>query len=237
MGAAARAMSNFGFRDLRLVTPYEVSYEEATSAVGPSKNLLQKARVFASLGEAIADCSVVVGTASVGNRDLQLDMRRLETGAAAIKRAMAKPGQGKVAVLFGSERFGLTNDEMAHCHWLMRIPTREAHESMNLGQSVAICLYELVRAPGAARAEDAEGQRETLAAALPPGLQLAQGSELERVTQALTEVLEESGYVKKSVQTSTNLKIRRMIRRMKLNATDAQNLLGMLKKVLWKLNS
>ena len=123
---------------------------------------------------------------------------RLETGAAAIRRAVSpdRKHPHKVALLFGSERFGLTNKEMAHCHWLMRIPTREAHESMNLGQAVAICLYELVQAPGAAREQDAEGVRQSAEAAPPPGLDPAKAEDVERVTEMLLGLLEDSGYVK-----------------------------------------
>ena len=238
MGAVARAMSNFGFADLRLVAPYDVAYQKARSAVGPARDLLASAPVFDTLTEAIADATQVVGTASLENRHLQLDMRRLETGAAAIRRAISgnRKHPHKVALLFGSERFGLTNTEMAHCHWLMRIPTREAHESMNLGQAVAICLYELVRAPGIASEEDAEIRRQSAEAAPPPGVDPAQSDEVERVTTMLLGLLEDSGYVKPRIESSTHLKIRRMIRRMKLNATDAQNLLGMFKKIRWKMD-
>ncbi len=238
IGAVARAVSNFGFRDLRLVAPYDVAYAKARSAVGPSRDLLASAPVFESLVEAITDATLVVGTASIENRHLQLEMRRLETGAAAIRRAISpdRKHPHKVALLFGSERFGLTNHEMAHCHWLMRIPTREAHESMNLGQAVAICLYELVRAPGEAKEQDAEGVRQSAEAAPPPGLDPAEAEDVERVTTMLLGLLEDSGYVKPRIESSTHLKIRRMIRRMKLNATDAQNLLGMFKKIRWKLD-
>ena len=83
-------------------------------------------------------------------------MRRLEYGGRLIRKRLASQ---PVALLFGSEKFGLSNEDMAHCHWLMRIPTREEHGSMNLGQAVAVCLYELVARPGggpdAAREEEA----------------------------------------------------------------------------------
>jgi len=141
-------MSNFGFLELRVVNPYEVAFREAKSAV-KARAVLEKAREFSSLAEAVADCALVVGTTSKGHRALEHPLRRLETGARIIRK---KLGAAPVAVLFGSEKFGLSNEDMSHCHWLMRIPTREAHGSMNLGQAVAVCLYELVRNPAAARA-------------------------------------------------------------------------------------
>src|ERR1035438_660883 len=107
IGAAARAMANFGFPRLRVVSPYDVAFREARSAVGAAP-LLQKAEDYATLASAIADCRLVVGTTSIGHRGLQHPMRRLEYGARLIKRALA---QAPVALLFGSEKFGLSRSE------------------------------------------------------------------------------------------------------------------------------
>jgi len=129
-----------------------------------------------------------------------------------------------VALLFGSEKFGLSNEDMAHCHWLMRIPTRDAHASMNLGQAVAVCLYEIVRNPVAAKAE-------------PEIRRAARAGDLERITAMLGEILAQSGYVHERVEGSTELKLRRLIRRTKLNAHDAEVWLGILRQIRWKLLS
>jgi tRNA/rRNA methyltransferase len=218
IGAAARAMSNFGCFDLRLVNAYNVAFQEAKSAV-KSKGILADAREFATIAEATADCGLVVGTTSIGHRALEHPLRRLETGGKMMARKMASE---RVALLFGSEKFGLSNEDMSHCHWLMRIPTREEHESMNLGQSVAVCLYEIIRNPVAARAR-------------PEGKKAASGDEIERVTALLEEVLEHSGYVHSRVEGSTKMKIRRLVRRMDLNTHDAEVWLGMLRQIKWKL--
>src|ERR1019366_4301305 len=121
IGAAARAMSNFGVRRLRVVNPYEAAFREARSAVGAA-GLLARAEQYGSVAEAVADCRLVVGTTAAGRRELQHRLRRLEEGARAIKRQLKA---GPVALLFGSERGGLSNRELSHCHWGMRIPTRE----------------------------------------------------------------------------------------------------------------
>jgi TrmH family RNA methyltransferase len=131
-------MSNFGFFDLRLVNAYSVAYQEARSAVGAAV-LLQNAREFASVGEAVADRTLVVGTTAIGHRHLEHTIRRLEQATPLLRRAR------RVALLFGSEKFGLSNEDMSHCHWLLRIPTRKDHGTMNLGQAVSVCLYELIR--------------------------------------------------------------------------------------------
>jgi len=146
IGAAARAMSNFGFAELRLVNAYDVAFREARSAVNAGA-VLDGAREFPTLAEAVADCALVVGTTSIGHRALEHPLRRLELAGAQIRKKLES---APVALLFGSEKFGLSNEDMSHCHWLLRIPTREEHGSMNLGQAVALCLYEITRKPVAA---------------------------------------------------------------------------------------
>src|SRR5216684_8134056 len=193
IGAAARAMSNFGVRRLRVVNPYEVAFREARSAVGAAA-LLAKAEQYENVAEAVADCKLVVGTTVAGRRELQHRLHRLDKGARAIIRQLKT---GPVALLFGSERFGLSNEELSHCHWLMRIPTREEHGSMNLGQAVAVCLYELVRSPAAAKAKPEVRRR-------------AAAEDLERLTALLEDVLARSGYVHARVEGSTCMKIRRL---------------------------
>src|SRR5215472_5599249 len=138
IGAAARAMFNFGFSRLRVVNPYEVAFREARSAVG-AREVLETAREYQSVADAVADCALVVGTTSLGHRGLEHTLTRLEEGAPEIHRQMTS---ARVALLFGSEKFGLNNDDLAHCHWLMRIATADRQHSMNLGQAVAVCLYE-----------------------------------------------------------------------------------------------
>ncbi len=223
IGAAARAMSNFGVRRLRVVNPYEVAFREARSAVGAAA-LLAKAEQYESVAEAVADCRLVVGTTAVGRRDLQHRLQRLDEGGRRIKRQLRSAA---VALLFGSERYGLSNEELSHCHWVMRIPTREEHGSMNLGQAVAVCLYELVRGQKRAPAKIPSGKKEKTSAT---------SRELERLTQAMLEVLRDSGYVKPRAVAAEE-KLRRLVRRMELNANDAEVWLGMLRQIAWKLGA
>lgn len=212
-------MSNFGFFDLRLVNPYNVAFREAKSAVKAGE-ILARARQYQTIAEAVAGCSLVVGTTSLGHRALEHPLRRLEYGGRLIRKHMAA---SKAALLFGSEKFGLSNDDMAHCHWLMRIPTREEHGSMNLGQAVAVCLYELARNPAAARRA-------------PERKQAADAGDLERLTALFLDILRQSGYVHARVAGSTELKVRRLIRRMNLSAHDAEVWLGMARQIRWKLD-
>lgn len=219
IGAAARAMSNFGFRDMRLVNAYDVAFREAKSAV-KSGYILANAREYPTLADAVADCSLVVGTTSIGARAVEHPIRRLEYGGRLLRKHLAG---ARVALLFGSEKFGLGNEDMAHCHWLMRIPTREEHGSMNLGQAVAVCLYELIRSAVAAKQAPDEKHP-------------ASAEDLERITTLLLDILREAGYVHARIAGSTELKTRRLVRRMRLSAHDAEAWLGMLRQIAWKLN-
>jgi len=212
-------MSNFGFFDLRLVAPYDLAFREARSAVGAA-SLLENARVFPTVAEAVADCTLVVGTTSLGHRGLQHRLRRLEIGGRLIRKHLAA---GNLALLFGSEKFGLTNEEMAYCHWLTRIPSREQHGSMNLGQAVAVCLYEVIR-----NAKAAEEQ--------PKPLKPATCERVDRLTVMLETALDKSGYMNPRTKASSEAKLRRLVRRMEPSARDVEVWLGMLRQILWKLD-
>ncbi len=221
IGAVARAMSNFGFTQMRLVNPYDLAFQEAKSAV-KSGYILAQATVCATVADAVGDCALVVGTTALGNRDLHVPLRRLDAAAPIIREAIASTSQ-PVAILFGSEKFGLSNDDISFCHWLMRIPTRNEHGSMNLGQAVALVLYELKRDPDSA-------------APFAPGPTLT-GAEQERLTSLMLEVLEQSGYVSRVTAESTVFKLRRLIRRLQMPAGDAEVWMGMFRQILWKLKS
>jgi TrmH family RNA methyltransferase len=226
IGAAARAMSNFGFRRLRVVNPYAPAFREARSAVGAS-SVLASAEQYKTVAEAVADCTLVVGTTAVRHRQLHHPLRLLENGARLIRGRLASSGAGghgagRVALLFGSEKFGLTNKDLSHCHWLIRIPTREDNISMNLGQAVAVCLYELARAK----------------APRPPEKQPnATAAEVERITVMLLDALRLSGFLDLRRVADADQRIRRLVRRLNLPARDAVIWLGVFRQIVWKLRA
>ena len=223
IGAAARAMSNFGAHRLRLVNPYAPGFREARSAVGAS-DLLDQADEYKTVAEAVADCALVVGTTAVRNRVLQQPVERLEERAGTTIRLRLQTE--RVALLFGSEKIGLTNRDFSHCHWLLNIPTAQQNISMNLGQAVAVCLYELARTTRA-RATPlrpaAEEEKPATAGAA------------EQITEGLLEALHISGYVKPGTEAMFEKKARRLILRFHLEAYDAKLLLGMVRQIVWKL--
>ena len=219
IGAAARAMSNFGVPRLRVVNPFAAAFREARSAVGAG-SVLAKAEEYATVAEAVADCSLVVGTTAVRHRQLQHTLRRLEDGARLIRKRLRS---GCVALLFGSEKFGLSNEALSHCHWLLSIPTSEGNISMNLGQAVAVCLYELIRDAKAARHDNKND--------------LAAGADAERITSLLLEALHASGFLTRRRVADADQRIRRLVRRLNLPARDAVIWQGMLRQILWKVRS
>ncbi|MDE2292513.1 MAG: RNA methyltransferase [Elusimicrobia bacterium] len=169
MGAAARAMANFGFKDLAAVEPFEPRWREAASAVHGA-DILARAPVV-TLEESVADCALVLGTASAHNRRLRQPLVPLPSLAAFTARRLR--AGGRAAVLFGSEKTGLTNDQLGRCHALVRIPTRADAPSMNLGQAVACVAYELARGgleKEVRRAEDPAPTAEQLEALVEAGL-------------------------------------------------------------------
>jgi TrmH family RNA methyltransferase len=219
LGAAARAMSNFGFLGLRVVNPYKVAFREARSAVGASA-WLKNAEEFGDLAAAVSDCTLVVGTTAVRSRELHHPLRPLKLGARLIGKKLRSH---RVALVFGSERVGLSNQALSHCNWLMHIPTRERHPSMNLGQAVAVCLYELAR----------EATASSPSATPPP----ASAGDLERITSLLLESLRGCGYLDPQPSLATEAKVRRLVRRLDLRGSDAEVWLGMLRQMAWKIRS
>ena len=225
IGAAARAMHDFGFRHLRIVSEYAPPLETARSAVDAAK-ILTSAESFTSVAEAITDCTLVMGTTAVGERILEHPLYALADGANKIREDVVRP-EGRVALLFGSEKTGLSNEELSYCHSLLTIPMHEQeemrHPSMNLGQAVAVCLYELVRTEVV---YVAKGIRES-----------ARVEEVERCVELFREVLEVSGYTRRHPANASEEQVRRLVFRMGLQAADVPVWMGILRQMLWKIRA
>jgi tRNA/rRNA methyltransferase len=217
IGAVARAMQNFGARELRLVAPYEASFREARSAVGAGV-VLGEAREFASVADAVADCRLVMGTTAARRRELEQPLVGLEQVAEPVRAALA---QGRVALLFGSEKHGLRREDLDHCHGLVRITTEEAQPSMNLGQAAAVCLWELSRGAAMPREDGGEAS--------------AASGKLERLGALWMELLDAGGYVDPKARDGTAAEVRRLLRRLNVTDADTHLLMGMARKLLWKV--
>ena len=221
IGAGARAMVNFGIEDLRLVNEYDIPFEEARSAVDAAP-VLGAARRFGSVGEAVADCTMVYGTTALGDRRLVHPVDLLRDAPAHVAAAIA--AGGRVALLFGSEKTGLSTEEMSFCHRLLTVPMSESGVSMNLGQAVAVCLYEFARETGTAQRT------------LPQAARPATADEAARFESLLREVLLAGEYGRRFPGNMNDDALRRLVRHLAMPGDDVEIWLGMLRQVLWKLN-
>lgn len=233
IGAAARAMANFGFKRLTVVAPFEANWREARSAVG-APELLLKARSIASLAEAVADCTLVVGTGTLTYRKPEQPVVSLPLLAPLVSREL--DSGGRVALVFGSEKHGLTREDLSYCHVLVEIPTDPEQPSMNLGQAVAVCLYELAsRAfpgpgdpPAGSPAQTSEaGLGEQPAAALSGHLDLLAG--------LIEETMAAAGYSPRSMQAANRHDLRLLLRRLAPSERDTRRILGLFRRILWRL--
>lgn len=221
IGAVARAMHDLGYAHLRIVNEFHVPFEAAKSAVDAS-SVLEAAREFATVAEATADCTLVYGTTAVGERVLQHPLHILPEASAKIGEALASDPSNRVALLFGSEKTGLTNDELSHCHALLTIPmntrTADRHLSMNLGQAVAVCLYTIAQDKSAATSSPVEAQ--------------ASAADHERLLGMLRDVLDRSGYTRRNPANAREANLRRLVVRMGLSVSDAPVWTGILRQLL-----
>ena len=229
IGAVARAMHDFGFSRLRVVNEFHAPFEGARSAVDASE-VMARAVTCASVAEAVADCTLVVGTTAVGERHLLHKLLQLAEAAPIVRRELQRDATesdtGRVALVFGSEKTGLSNEELSHCNWLLTIPMQEhagvRHASMNLGQAVAVCLYEVARSEAASATDSPE---------------LAPAGDLERLAALLTELLERTEYPRRHPGQSDAATVRRLVLRMSLSAGDAVIWMGILRQMVWKLDA
>jgi tRNA/rRNA methyltransferase len=221
-------MRDFGFSDLRFVNDYTMPFEaaqlEATKSAVGAADVMKAARAFASVRDALADSTLSIGTTAIGGRQLPRTVLPLAEAAPEIIKKLASPGS-QVALLFGSEKTGLTNEQLSHCHMLVNIPmfapSDARHLSMNLGQAVAVCLYEL----GRGGFEDARDL---------PAIQEAQISAdaRERLTQMLVDAMEATGYTRRFPANAREHVVRQLAMQLGKSQDEAVTWMGFLRQVL-----
>ncbi|MSR13146.1 MAG: RNA methyltransferase [Gammaproteobacteria bacterium] len=211
IGAAARAMKAMGMTELVLVNPRAFPSAEATARASGADDLLVNARVHGSLPEAIADCGVVVGT-TARTRHLEWPV----SGPREVARALFElPPSTQCALLFGREQAGLSNQELALCQRVIRIPTEDSFSSLNIAQAVQICAYEL--------------RMSALGASPLPAIDdepLANGSELKEVLEHLLRVMEAVDFFNPAQPKLLPIRLSRLVNRSGLKRSEAQILRG-----------
>jgi TrmH family RNA methyltransferase len=229
IGAAARAMQDFGFSDLRIVNdfaaPFEAAQLEAKSAVA-AQHVMHNALRYDTLAAAIADCTLIIATTAIGDRQLTQPILPLQQAAPQLLTTLTAPAH-RVALLFGSEKTGLTKEQLSHATLLTTIPMYAPedarHLSMNLGQSVAVCLYELTRS-GFESSIEIPSQHEASATA----------EDRERLTQLLLDVLHATGYTRRFPANAAEPLVRQLTQQLGVSHREAMTWMGILRQVLWR---
>lgn len=220
IGAVARAMANFGFAHLSVVAADDLQWRDAKSAVG-APELLANAHEPASVAEAVSNCTLVLGTGTLTYRKPEQPVIPLPELAPRIQQELAR--NGRIAILFGSEKRGLSRDDLSWCHALVEIPTNPQQPSMNLGQAAAVCLYELAQS----RSEHASPE--------PAPLQAADSATLERLAALIEETMQAAHYSPASMREANQHDLRVTLRRLNPTPLDVRRILGLFRRILNRL--
>jgi tRNA (cytidine32/uridine32-2'-O)-methyltransferase len=226
IGATARAMKNMGLSDLCLVEPKFFPHEEAQARASGADDILASARVVGSIDEALADCQLVVGT-SARERHIPWPLvNPRELGAISAQMLQSEAGAaGRIAVLFGREASGLTNEELHLCHKHVHIPTNPDFSSLNVAAAVQVISYEMRMALVEAQIADAPQWGTQW------DIELADNAELERMFEHLERTLIDIEFLDPDNPRQLMPRLRRLILRAVPDKVEVNVLRGILKKV------
>jgi tRNA/rRNA methyltransferase len=221
LGATARVMRNMGLSDLRLVSPLASPDDpQARQFSTHGEEILKSAEVVSSLAEALNDCVLVIATSARTGGSFRLQSVRTprQIGPIVVQGLQSGP----VAIVFGPEPSGLTNEEITQCHYLINVPTDPAYSALNLAQAVAICLYEIRCA-----SLDAAGGTGTLA--FPPASYEDQARMFGHLQQALTKV----HFLYDETADSLMHAVRHLVGRAMPSEMEVGILHGLARQLLW----
>jgi TrmH family RNA methyltransferase len=210
----ARAMKNFGLRDLVLVSPREYDAYRIEGIAHRSGDVLRRLRTVDALDEALADCVHVVGTTARG----RTAKRNVQRPREAAQEALAREPDGPVALLFGREDVGLSNQALDRCHRVVTIPSEPAYPSLNLAHAVVVMLYELAVARGAGARPMKPPRRRAEAAT---------AADLERLFDDAERALDAAGFFKSRVRESIMRTVREIAHRAPLDQREVKLLRAM----------
>lgn len=222
MGSVARAMKTMGLSNLTLVNPIVKPDSQSTALAAGASDIIHRAKIVSSFDEAIADCQLVVGT-SARSRTLPWPMLTARECGEKVVQEASVPNQ-KVALVFGRERVGLTNDELKKCHYHVMIPANPDYSSLNLAMAVQILSYE-IRMAALAQMQTAAPIEEEPEIAYPPMV------EIERVYQHFEQVLLETGFIKANHPGVVMDRLRRLFTRARLEQQEVNILRGILTSI------
>ncbi|MCP3852607.1 MAG: RNA methyltransferase [Gammaproteobacteria bacterium] len=217
IGAAARVMKNMGLERLYLVNPKEFPNYEATAMASGADDLLSKAIVCSSFEEALEGCQLVLGTTA---RERKIQHEFID-GREAGTLSVQESSQHEVALVFGRERTGLTNDEIGLCHKLINIPTNPDYSSLNVASAVQIVSYEVMMALRAL--EDSEEEIEDVE-------EFSSSENIERFYEHLQQTLIDIDFLNLKQSPQLMPKLRHIYNRIRLKQEEVNILRGILSK-------
>lgn len=215
IGAAARAMKTMGLSDLCLVNPKSYPHPKATEMASGATDVLNAAKCCNTLDEAISDCHFIVGTSA---RDRAIPWPLIDPKVLATK-AMAESEHAKVAILFGREQTGLTNEELQRCHYHVQIPANPEYSSLNISAALQVIAYELRMAALAAPISEKKDRRDATAL------------EMEYFFKHLEDVLQEYEFLKINAPRQLMPRLRRLFLKVRPDVIELNILRGMLTAV------
>jgi len=225
IGAAARAMKTMGINDLALVKPEGFPSAQATSRASGADDLLYHASICNDIDEAIKECKLVIGTTA---RKRHLDIPVIDARTAT-ELLIKESKQHPVALVFGKERYGMTNEEVERCHYLVRLPTVETFSSLNLASAVQVLAYEC-RMADLKFTKEADDKTKCMQEE-----DLVDAEKMESFYQHYFKVMEKALYLRKEGHESLKTKIRLMYNRTRLKKHEIDILRGFLSKLEKKL--
>lgn len=221
IGSAARAMKTMGLSDLVLVDPVEAPQSHASALAAGATDILAQARTVDTLQEAISDCQLVLATSA---RSRTLDWPMLSPRAAG-RQAVQEAAQSKVALVFGRENSGLTNEELQLSQYHVHIPTNPDYSSLNLAMAVQTLSYEM----RVAWLQTTESMEITESTASEPALaEYPKGEDLERFYMHLQQSLTDSGFIVRQHPGQVMNKLRRLFNRARPEDNELNILRGIL---------
>ena len=215
IGAAARAMKTMGFHELVLVNPKDFPSAEAQARASGAADVLANAQVVQTLQDAVEDCGLVIGASARRRKHRWPELNPRECAAEAWQASYSNP----VALVFGTERAGLSNEQLDRCNALVYIPANPDYSSLNLASAVQLIAYELFFAQG-----DFEPKQE-------PEYPLASGRDMELFYEHLEKVMTVSGFLKPDNPRHLMRKLRRLFNRSGIDEHEMQILRGLLASV------
>ena len=224
IGAAARAIKTMGLINLDLVCPKEFPSNEATYRSKAAKDILEKASVYETLLESVSDCEVVIGT-SARNRKVPWPVLNPKNASIEINKAVKN--SSKVAIVFGREDRGLTNEELGLCNLHVHIPTAEEYSSLNLAQAVQIITYE-IRMSFMGK-ENLENNKEW-------DVGLATSEQTERLIEHMDELMKEVEFYDTENPRKLLMRVRRLFKRSRIDVMEANIFRGLFSTIQKKLN-